>query len=199
MEIIFEMNILLIIGLPLWIIIRGVILLFRIKKGDKLNLYKEIITNLFVIYLFILIGVTIFPLRIGSTIPYLSNMSILERYNINLIPFVDYYKNNISVKGVIRNVGGNLILLSPFIFYLCIKFEKLRSIKLCMLTSFLISLSIELIQLFMNILSLSYGRSVHTEDLILNTLGGIIAWYIFKYTYKGKFKDILNYDKELVI
>ena len=198
MEIIFEMNILLIIGLPLWIIIRGVILLFRRKKGDKLNLYKEIITNLFVIYLFILIGVTIFPLRIGSTIPYLSNMSILERYNINLIPFVDY-KNNISVKGVIRNVGGNLILLSPFIFYLCIKFEKLRSIKLCMLTSFLISLSIELIQLFMNILSLSYGRSVHTEDLILNTLGGIIAWYIFKYTYKGKFKDILNYDKELVI
>ena len=185
MEIIFEMNILLIIGLPLWIIIRGVILLFRRKKGDKLNLYKEIITNLFVIYLFILIGVTIFPLRIGSTIPYLSNMSILERYNINLIPFVDYYKNNISVKGVIRNVGGNLILLSPFIFYLCIKFEKLRSIKLCMLTSFLISLS--------------YGRSVHTEDLILNTLGGIIAWYIFKYTYKGKFKDILNYDKELVI
>lgn len=199
MEIIFEMNILLIIGLPLWIIIRGVILLFRRKKGDKLNLYKEIITNLFVIYLFILIGVIIFPLRIGSTIPYLSNMSILERYNINLIPFVDYYKNNISVKGVIRNVGGNLILLSPFIFYLCIKFEKLRSIKLCMLTSFLISLSIELIQLFMNILSLSYGRSVHTEDLILNTLGGIIAWYIFKYTYKGKFKDILNYDKELVI
>ena len=199
MEIIFEMNILLIIGLPLWIIIRGVILLFRRKKGDKLNLYKEIITNLFVIYLFILIGVTIFPLRIGSTIPYLSNMSILERYNINLIPFVDYYKNNISVKGVIRNVGGNLILLSPFIFYLCIKFEKLRSIKLCMLTSFLISLSIELIQLFMNILSLSYGRSVHTEDLILNTLSGIIAWYIFKYTYKGKFKDILNYDKELVI
>ena len=199
MEIIFEMNILLIIGLPLWIIIRGVILLFRRKKGDKLNLYKEIITNLFVIYLFILIGVTIFPLRIGSTIPYFSNMSILERYNINLIPFVDYYKNNISVKGVIRNVGGNLILLSPFIFYLCIKFEKLRSIKLCMLTSFLISLSIELIQLFMNILSLSYGRSVHTEDLILNTLGGIIAWYIFKYTYKGKFKDILNYDKELVI
>ena len=199
MEIIFEMNILLIIGLPLWIIIRGVILLFRRKKGDKLNLYKEIITNLFVIYLFILIGVTIFPLRIGSTIPYLSNMSILERYNINLIPFVDYYKNNISVKGVIRNVGGNLILLSPFIFYLCIKFEKLRSIKLCMLTSFLISLSIELIQVFMNILSLSYGRSVHTEDLILNTLGGIIAWYIFKYTYKGKFKDILNYDKELVI
>ena len=190
MEIIFEMNILLIIGLPLWIIIRGVILLFRRKKGDKLNLYKEIITNLFVIYLFILIGVTIFPLRIGSTIPYLSNMSILERYNINLIPFVDYYKNNISVKGVIRNVGGNLILLSPFIFYLCIKFEKLRSIKLCMLTSFLISLSIELIQLFMNILSLSYGRSVHTEDLILNTLGGIIAWYIFKYTYKGKFKDM---------
>ena len=50
MEIIFEMNILLIIGLPLWIIIRGVILLFRRKKGDKLNLYKEIITNLFVIY-----------------------------------------------------------------------------------------------------------------------------------------------------
>lgn len=199
METIFEMNILLIIGLPLWIIIRGVIILCRRKKYVKLNKYKEIITNLFVMYLFILIGVTIFPLRIGDAIPYLSNMSILERYNINLIPFIDYYKNNISVKGIIRNVGGNLILLSPFVFYLCIKFEKLRNIKSCILTSFLISLSIELIQLFMNILSLSYGRAVHTEDLILNTLGGIMAWYIFKYTYKGKFKDILNYENEPTI
>lgn len=65
--------------------------------------------------------------------------------------------------------------------------------------SYLISLSIELIQLFMNILSLSYRRAVYTEDLILNKLGGIILWYIFKYTYKGKFREILNYDKELTI
>ena len=37
MEIIFEMNILLIIGLPLWIIIRGVILLFRTKDKPYLT------------------------------------------------------------------------------------------------------------------------------------------------------------------
>ena len=43
------------------------------------------------------------------------------------------------------------------------------------------------------------GEAVHIEDLILNTLGGIMAWYIFKYTYKGKFKEILNYEKELTI
>ena len=55
METIFEMNILLIIGLPLWIIIRGGIILFRRKKCVKLNLYKEIITNLLVMYLFIVL------------------------------------------------------------------------------------------------------------------------------------------------
>lgn len=180
MKIIFEMKILLIIGVPLWIIIRSTMLLFKKRNNLKVNLYKEILTNLFVLYLFILIGVTIFPIRIGDATTYLPDMSICKKYNINLIPFIDYFKNNVSFKGLIKNIGGNLILLSPFILYLCIRFKKVRNLKVCLLISFLISLSIELTQLIMNILSLTYLRAVHIEDLILNTLGGVITYYIFK-------------------
>ena len=56
----------------------------------------------------------------------------------------------------------------------------------------LISLSIELTQLVMNILGVSDMRAVHVEDLILNTIGGIIAWYIFKFMYKGKIKSAVD-------
>lgn len=179
METVYEMRILLIIGVPLWIIVRSTILFLKKRNGFKINLYKEILTNVFVLYLFMLIGITIFPIRIGDAINYLPDMSIYEKYNINLIPFIDYLKNKVSFKVLIKNIGGNLLLLSPFILYLCIRFKIVRNLKVCLLISFLISLSIELTQLIMNVLSLTYLRAVHIEDLILNTLGGVITYYIF--------------------
>lgn len=179
METIFEMKILLITGVPLWIIVRSTMLFLKKRNGFKVNLHKEILTNLFVLYLFMLIGVTIFPIRIGDATTYLTDMSICEKYNINLIPFIDYLKNKVSFKVLIKNIGGNLILLSPFILYLCIRFKIVRNLNVCLLISFFISLSIELTQLIMNILSLTYLRAVHIEDLILNTLGGVITCYIF--------------------
>ena len=44
----------------------------------------------------------------------------------------------------------------------------------------------------MNILALADMRAVHVEDLILNTVGGIVAWYIFKILYKGKIKSTVD-------
>ncbi|MFI3209535.1 MAG: hypothetical protein R3Y64_00550 [Peptostreptococcaceae bacterium] len=44
----------------------------------------------------------------------------------------------------------------------------------------------------MNILELAYMRVVDVEDLILNTFGGILAWYIFKFIYKDKVKNIID-------
>ena len=105
METVYEMRILLIIGVPLWIIVRGTILFLKKRNGFKVNLYKEILTNVFVLYLFMLIGITIFPIRIGDAINYLPDMSIYEKYNINLIPFIDYLKNKVSFKVLIKNIG----------------------------------------------------------------------------------------------
>lgn len=160
-------------------------------KGIKFNIGDEIFTNLFVIYLFLLIGITLLPVYIGG-LPHLQELSFIERCNIHFVPFIDYFNGSIYFRAIIRNVIGNLLLLMPFTLYLCAKYEKVRNLKSSAKLALLISLSIELIQLIMNILGLSDMRAVHVEDLILNTIGGIIALYIFKLMYKGKIKSAVD-------
>lgn len=188
----FELRGLFIFGLPIWIIARIIILMNRKKKGIKFNIGDEILTNLFVIYLFLLIGITILPITIGEMSPYLQELSFIERCNINIVPFIDYFKGANYLGSIIRNIVGNLILLMPFILYICAKSEKSRDLKSATKITFLISLSIELTQLVMNIFGLTYIRAVDVEDLILNTLGGIIAWGIFKLMYRGKIKIMID-------
>lgn len=188
----FELHGLLILGLPIWIIARIIILVNRRKKSIKFNVGDEILTNLFVIYLFLLIGITILPIVIGGALEHVQELSLIERCGISIVPFVGYFNNIISFRVIIRNLVGNLVLLIPFILYICIRNEKSRSLKSSMKIAFLISLLIEMIQLFMNIFGLTYIRAVDIDDLILNTLGGVIAWCIFKLMYKGKIKDIID-------
>ncbi len=192
----FELQGLLIFGLPIWIIIRIITLINKRKEGIKLNIINEIFTNLFVLYLIFLIGITILPVYIGGTLPHMQELSLVEKSNINILPFVGYFKNQVFyngfIRGIIRNVVGNLVLLIPFILFLCWKNEKFRSLKSSIKAAFLISLSIELIQLFMNICGLSDLRTVDIEDLILNTLGGVIAWGMFTLMYKIKTKSMVD-------
>ena len=166
----FELRGLLILGLPIWIIARIIILVTRRKKGVKFNIGDEILTNIFIIYLFFLIGVTILPIYIGGMLEYIQELSLIERCNISVVPFADYFKDGVFFSVIIRNLVGNLVLLIPLILYGCIRNEKLRSLKSSAKIAFLTSLSIELIQLFMNIFGLTYLRAVDVDDLILNTL-----------------------------
>lgn len=183
----FGLNGLFNFGLPIWIVIR----VFTIIKKRKINIVDEIFTNLFVIYLFLLIGITILPIYTDG-MSYLEELSFIERCRVNLVPFIHYFKNGIFSISIIRNIVGNLLLLLPFILYLCVKYEKMRNLKSSAIIALVISLSIELTQLVTNVLCISYGRTVDVEDLILNTIGGIIGWYIFKLMYKGKIKDIVD-------
>ena len=192
MEIIYELSGLLTIGLPVWIVARIITLIRKNSKGIKINIMKEISLNLFVVYLFILIGITIFPISIGGTMFHMQDLSFIQKYNIHFMPFVDYFKGGIRLATIIKNIGGNVVLLVPFILYLCTINEKMRNLKLCIIMSMFISLSIELSQLFTNIIGISYMRAVHVEDIILNTFGGIVAWIIFKFTYKGNMKSIID-------
>lgn len=187
----FELRGLFVFGLPIWIIARIFTLANKRKKSASFNIGDEVFTNLFVVYLFLLIGITILPVYIGG-LPHLQELSFIERCNIHFMPFVEYFKGGIFFSSILRNIVGNLLLLLPFILYLCAKYEQIRSLKSSTITAFLISLSIESTQLLMNALGVSDMRAVHVEDLILNTIGGIIAWYIFKFMYKGKIKNTVD-------
>lgn len=176
------------VGVPIWIVARC-IKIFRDKREDiRFNICNEVLTNLFVLYLLVLIGITIFPIYIGEPMDYIKELSFIDRCNINILPFVDYFRGGVYMRTVIRILLGNFLLLVPFILYLCAKVESIRNLKSCTVTALFISISIELTQLITNIALLSTLRTVNIEDLILNTLGGVLAYYLFKLIYVGKLK-----------
>lgn len=199
MNIMLGLRFVLMVGLPIWICVRFTQIFMRKKQNIKTNVYDEILTNIFVLYFLILIGITIFPIYIGEPMEHLKSLSFTERCNINILPFIDYFRGGLYFRTTIRILLGNFLLLTPFIMFLCAKKEKMRNLKSCTITALLISVTIEFTQLITNLLLISGLRTVNIEDLILNTLGGVLAYYIFKLIYRGKFKIGIDSMKEELI
>ena len=65
--------------------------------------------------------------------------------------------------------------------------RKFMNIKSSFLLSLLTSISIELMQLILNLSLLSSNfRAVSIEDVILNTIGGLISYFIYSFIYDLK-------------
>lgn len=192
---IFTIQILFILGIPIWLIYRAVILFNRKKRNIQFDIKKEILTNLFFLYLIFLIGITIFPIYISYEKHFLSDLSLYQRANINLIPFGSYFRSPTSFIGLFRGLFGNFILLVPFISYLYIISPNLMTKRKSIFISFMISVSIEVIQLLLNLSLLVDGfRAVDIDDIILNTLGGVFAFYICSFIHNKLILKKLNND-----
>ncbi|MBS5985017.1 VanZ family protein [Clostridium sp.] len=78
----------------------------------------------------------------------------------------------------IKNILGNILLLLPLGIFLPMCFKRLRSFKSTVITCALVSLSIEVVKY----ISMYFGnfRSCDIDDIILNTLGGMIGFIIYK-------------------
>ena len=93
--------------------------------------------------------------------------------SVNLIPFSDF-----GVAGFIFQVSMNAVMLIPMGFLLPMIWDTFKSAKVTVLTGFLTSLLIEVIQLF------SF-RATDIDDLIMNTLGcGIGYLLIWLFSHK---------------
>lgn len=68
----------------------------------------------------------------------------------------------------------NIIMMIPLGLLLPLIWKQFRALKKVALSGFLLSLCIELSQLF------TQSRNTTTDDLIMNTLGAIIGYFIFK-------------------
>lgn len=107
--------------------------------------------------------------------------SICEEYSYNLIPFKEIirfikYRKQLGTVAVLTNIGGNIVGFMPFGFILPILSPKTRGIFRILILTFDLSLCIEMIQL------VSKVGCCDVDDMILNTLGGVlgyIAFYIF--------------------
>ena len=98
---------------------------------------------------------------------------------LNLVPFVNLFDYE-SKRDLLLNIIGNCAMFIPTGIVVPCLYKNLRSFKKTVLTGFLISLSIEIIQLPFAV------RASDVDDLILNTLGVVIGYGIYKLVNRRK-------------
>ena len=131
-------------------------------------LKRNSINALFLVSILLVIRLTMFPE---------SSLGIGEgKGGINLVPF--YTMRDLlfhhSFGDFILNNIGNIILFLPFGFFLPMRFKKIDNLSKSLLVGMLLSVSIEIVQLFMP------DRWTDVDDVLLNTLGTGIGYSLFK-------------------
>ena len=128
--------------------------------------YKELSRLIFLIYMFLLFE--------------LVTTTDFESFSNNFIPFKEIMRYPYNSKLFYKNVLGNVLLFVPFGYFVNNKIKN-KSIIINIFMTLITSLSIELIQ--MNI-----GRSFDIDDIILNLLGGITGYIIYRILSFIKYK-----------
>lgn len=137
--------------------------------------HKAVMKLLFIIYMCVLVYVVFFAEAMGRTPQdgYVYNLTPLKEIK----RFMKYIWDNDALGRVARlNIFGNIIAFIPFGIYLPYTSESKLGFISTFLYTFSLSLTIELVQLITKV------GSCDVDDIILNTLGGVIGyilWYIY--------------------
>ncbi len=103
-----------------------------------------------------------------------------ENYRYNLIPFheIERFWKHRDILGVhsLYNLLGNIIGFMPAGFFIPILWEKRKGVIFTVCVTFEMSLFVELMQLIFRV------GSFDVDDLILNTLGGLLGYCLLKIT-----------------
>ena len=149
----------------IWLAVRVCIWL----KNKKIDWKRERLHILMYINLIVIIYFTFSPLCL--------DLNEIFNCRINLIPFV-YLLDYDSGAHMIYNVFGNIFMFVPTGIVLPVLYKRLDNFFKVVGTGFLISLSIEILQLPFA------DRASDVDDLIMNTLGvatGYVIYMIVRY------------------
>ena len=139
-----------------------------------------------------LIDYTILPLPLNAKpVEQLRNYFPFDmEYNINVTPFlVEYFKEN-GINSVI-NDALNIIVFVPTRMIISF-YTKGIEWKEVIKKFFFISLFVELSQLFLGLLIGSSNRIFDINDLIMNTIGGIVGFIIFKNIIERLYRKVFK-------
>lgn len=128
-----------------------------------------IINTLMYIYIVSVLFVTLMPF----TFPFGGSNNLFIR-TANFIPFKDLRLNRV---GAVREIFLNVVMLMPFGFLSPI--IKKKGLLGTVIMTFLFSLTIEFFQLLSSWRGGISSRTFDATDLITNTLGGVIGYFIF--------------------
>ncbi len=153
------------------------------------KLYKPVLWILLVLYIIILAKFILFKTVIGGVhynyyIDYHFRIDISNNLKMaNFIPFKSIYHsifNNDTLEYKLQNLLGNIIGFMPVGFLVPLLFPLFRSLKLILFISFFTSLLFETVQLIFVL------GTFDVDDLILNSLGGILGYLTLSAFFRVK-------------
>lgn len=142
-----------------------------LKRKEKIEVLK---ISMMYFYLCAVLFVTILPIDFTLDFKWQYHSSINVTY-IHLKPFNDLI---MGYRNAVKQIILNIIMTIPFGFLCCV-LKKNSTIIGVTIKTFLLSFSIEFVQLIMTVFLLHH-RSCDITDLITNVTGGIIGFIMYK-------------------
>ena len=139
-------------------------IVYLVKSDKKIYIHKELLMFLFGIYIMCLFTVVTYQ--------------DVESYGNNFTPFKEMFRYTLGSNLFIKNVIGNMVMFMPYGFFTGY-FLKINKVSVVLLLSMLVSTSIEVIQGYID-------RVFDIDDIILNVIGSIIGFLIYKLFNKIK-------------
>lgn len=132
--------------------------------------YRILGKVMFVLYIAFLVYFLCFAEWYGRTEP-------SEGYRYNLVLFKEImrfieYREELGVFAVFANLFGNILIFVPYGFFISMASTS-RGVFQTLFYSFALSLGVEIFQLFARV------GSFDVDDLLLNTLGGVLGYILF--------------------
>ena len=139
---------------------------YLIKNHQKFCFYKEIFVLLFILYVMCLFEiVTLQDQNYGLS---------------NYIPFKEIFRYEVGSSLFVKNIIGNVLLFLPYGYFASEYIKSKKAWPICLLTT-LVTITIEFVQL-------NIGRTFDIDDVILNTLGGIFGYILYRIMEQVKTK-----------
>lgn len=131
---------------------------YLLKNKVKFVLYEELLALLFVVYLLVLFQVVTYQDVIS--------------YGNNFIPFKELLRYEFGTNLFYKNIIGNILLFMPYGFFVSY-YLRLDKKRMAFILVLLVSLAIECVQLLI-------GRCFDVDDILLNIIGGMIGYYVYR-------------------
>ena len=154
-------------------VLTAIRLAFIFKNKEKLDISKELMMLTFVVYILCLFQIV-------------TSNDVSGVHGINITLFKELTRYQIGTRLFYRNIVGNIIMFIPFGFFTSY-YLKLERKSFIFFLSIIVSVVIELIQL-------KIGRAFDIDDILLNIIGSMVGYYLYRIIDKifGKLSDTLK-------
>lgn len=148
------------------VIISTLRIAYLLKSKAKFNVINEMFSLIFIVYIMCLFYAVTFQDIDASW------------STSNFIPFKEMFRYDFGSRLFIKNVLGNMLMFIPFGFFSSYFLKEKKLISILIIT-IIVSFTIEFTQL-------KIGRVFDIDDIMLNIIGGIIGYYIYRLLSKIK-------------